>query len=95
MAGQKVTRAQMLSLLGKLANDDQYRARFAANAPAALKEAGVPDDQADALAKEYLRPGALADKALFQEAHARISSQQSQECMCMVIPSFRLDYGDK
>ena len=95
MADQKVTRAQMLSLLSKLATDDTYRAQFAANPAQMLEKEGVPAAQVKALVEEYMRPGKLADKNLFHETHQRLNTQQSQDCMCMVVPNFRLDYGNK
>lgn len=41
MSGTRLTREHELSLLKKLSTDDDYRARFEKDPPAALKEIGV------------------------------------------------------
>ena len=80
----------MLTLLGKLANDDGYRARFEGDPKAALAEAGVSRDQVANY--EHGPVAKLADKATFEAARKRLADDAAQQLMCMVIPNLRLDF---
>ena len=95
MAGQNITKAQMLNLLGKLATDDGFRSRFEADPASALQEAGIPADQVQGFPSNQTQPGQLAGKATFEAARQRIAADNAAELMCMIIPNFRLDFGDK
>ncbi len=94
MTGQKVTKTQMLDLLGRLANDDGFRDRFEKNPSAALTEAGIPPNQIKGFPEDHTRPGKLAPKVDFENACKRLNNQVGEECLCMIIPGLRLDFGD-
>ena len=94
MAGQNVSKAQMLDLLGRLANDDAFRNRFEKNPPAALAEVGIPPNQIKGFPEDHTRPGKVAPKSNFEAARNRLANQASDECLCMIIPGLRLDFGD-
>ncbi|MEO8804243.1 MAG: NHLP-related RiPP peptide [Rudaea sp.] len=94
MASQKVSKVQMLDLLGRLATDDGYRERFEKNPSAALTEAGIPPEQVKGFPEDHTRPGRLAPKSEFEAAQKRLTSQVDEDCLCMVIPGLRLDFGD-
>ncbi len=93
MAGQNVSKAQMLDLLGRLAKDDAFRDRFEKNPPAALAEVGIPPDQIKGFPEDHTRPGKIAPKSDFEAARKRLVDQQGDECLCMVVPGLHLDYG--
>lgn len=94
MASQKVSKAQMLGLLGRLANDEGYRERFEENPSAALAEIGIPPDQIKGFPEDHTRPGKLALKSDFEAARKHLANQVGAECLCMIIPGLRLDFGD-
>ncbi|HET9189569.1 MAG TPA: NHLP-related RiPP peptide [Rudaea sp.] len=94
MADQKVSKAQMLDLLGRLANDDGFRSRFEKNPSAALAEVGIPPDQIKGFPEDHTRPGMLAPKPEFEAARKRLIDQAGDECLCMIIPGLRLDFDD-
>jgi putative modified peptide len=94
MAGQNVSKAQMLDLLGRLANDDAFRDRFEKKPSAALVEVGIPPDQIKGFPEDHTRPGKLAPKPEFEAARKCLINQAGDECLCMIIPGLRLDFGD-
>lgn len=94
MAGQNVNKAQMLDLLGRLANDDDFRSRFEKNPPAALAEVGIPPDQIKGFPEDHTQPGKLVPKSEFEAARKRLINQSGEECLCMIVPGMRLDIGD-
>ena len=94
MAGQNVSKVQMLDLLDRLANDDGFRDRFEKKPSAALVEVGIPPDQIKGFPEDHTRPGKLAPKPEFEAARKRLINQAGDECLCMIIPGLRLDFGD-
>ncbi|MGA9333698.1 MAG: NHLP-related RiPP peptide [Rudaea sp.] len=92
MAGQNVTKTQMLDLLGRLASDDGFRANFEKSPASALSLIGLPPDQVKIFLTEHIVPGTLATKTEFETALGRISNQNVEECLCMTIPSLKLDF---
>ena len=94
MAGPNVSKAQMLDLLGRLASDDAFRGRFEKNPPASLAEVGIPPDQIKGFPEDHTRPGKIAPKSDFEAARKRLVNQAGEECLCMIIPGLRLDFGD-
>lgn len=94
MAGPNVSKAQMLDLLGRLASNDGFRARFEKNPPAALAEVGIPPGTITGFPEDHTRPGKLAPKSDFEAARKRLADQVGDECLCMIIPALRLDFGD-
>ena len=90
-----VSKSQIIELLGKLADDDGYRIRFQRNPDAALTELDFPPDSFAGFPGDPQRHGMLADKIVFAAARQRMVDEIAGECLCMIIPSFRLDYCDQ
>jgi putative modified peptide len=90
MAGQNVSKAQMLDLLGRLANDDAFRDRFEKNPSAALAEVGIAPNQIAGFPEDHTQPGKLAPKSVFETARKQMSEQAGDECFCMIAPGLRL-----
>lgn len=90
-----VSKSQIIELLGKLADDDGYRIRFQRNPDAALTELDFPSGGFAGFVGNSAQTGTLADKAVFATARQRMVDETAGECLCMVVPSFRLDYGDQ
>ncbi len=91
MVDLPVSKELMVALLGKLAGDDHYRSRFEHNAEAALEETGFPSNLVVHFPTEQRK---LADKAEFEAARKRLTGEVVSECLCIVIPALRLDFGD-
>jgi putative modified peptide len=91
MADQTITKPQLLNLLGKLATDDGFRARFEANPSSALQEAGISAQQIQGLPSDHTQPVQLADKATFEAARQRLAADNSAELLCMIVPTLRLN----
>jgi putative modified peptide len=91
MADSSLTRQQALTLLNKLGHDDAFRDRFEKSPSAGLKEIGVPSERIAGFSAEALAPFKLAPKEKFQQLHQQISSQPTNEWLCMIIPQFRID----
>lgn len=90
MAGQNVSKTQMLDLLGRLASDDGFRSRFEKNPSAALAEVGIPPGQIEGFPEDHTQPGKLAPKSVFETARKRLAEQAGDECFCMIAPGLRL-----
>lgn len=90
MAGPNVSKAQMLDLLGRLASDDGFRARFEKNPSATLAEVGIPPDQIKGFPEDHTQPGKLAPKSVFEIARNRLKEQAGDDCFCMIAPGLRL-----
>ena len=90
MAGQNVSKAQMLDLLGRLAKDDAFRDRFEKNPSAALAEVGIAPNQIAGFPEDHTQPGKLAPKTIFETARKRLAEQAGDECFCMIAPGLRL-----
>ncbi|MGH8041959.1 MAG: NHLP-related RiPP peptide [Rudaea sp.] len=89
-----VSKTQIIELLGKLADDDGYRSRFERNPDDALAELNFPSGGFAGFLNNHGGSGLLADKIVFSDARKRMVDEIASECLCMVIPNFRLDYGD-
>jgi putative modified peptide len=94
MAGQNVSKAQMLDLLGRLANDDGFRDRFEKSPPTALSEVGIPPNQIRGFPEDHTQPGKLASKAAFAQTLKQLQQNVADDCLCMVQPGLWLNYGD-
>jgi putative modified peptide len=92
MAGPNFSKAQMLDLLGRLASDDGFRANFEKNPASALSQIGLPADQVKIFLTDHIVAGKLATKGEFEDALRRITNQNVEECLCMTIPSLKLDF---
>lgn len=92
MASLNVGKAQMLDLLGRLASSDSFRTSFEKNPASALSEIGLPTDQVRIFLAEHIVAGKLATKREFETALNRITNQNVEECLCMTIPSLKLDF---
>ncbi|MGA9333699.1 MAG: NHLP-related RiPP peptide [Rudaea sp.] len=90
-----VSKAQIIELLGKLADDDGYRGRFEHNPEAALAELNFAAGGFAGFLGNQSRTGALADKIVFAAARKRMVDEIASDCLCMVIPNFRLDFGNR
>ena len=90
-----VSKSQIIELLGKLADDDGYRIRFQRDPEAALTELDFPSGGFAGFVGTSAQSGMLADKSVFAAARKRMVDETAGECLCMVVPSFRLDYGDQ
>jgi putative modified peptide len=90
-----VSKSQIIELLGKLADDDGYRIRFQRDPEAALSELDFPSGGFAGFVGTSAQSGMLADKSVFATARKRMVDEIAGECLCMVIPNFRLDYGDQ
>ncbi|HET9189568.1 MAG TPA: NHLP-related RiPP peptide [Rudaea sp.] len=90
-----VSKSQIIELLGKLADDDGYRIRFQRDPDAALGELDFPPGSFAGFPGNSEQHGMLADKTIFAAARQRMVDEVAGECLCMIIPNFRLDYGDQ
>lgn len=90
-----VSKSQIIELLGKLADDDGYRIRFQRDPDAALTELDFPPGGFAGFVGTSAQSGMLADKSVFAAARKRMVDEIAGECLCMIIPTFRLDYGDQ
>ncbi|MEO8804242.1 MAG: NHLP-related RiPP peptide [Rudaea sp.] len=90
-----VSKTQIIELLGKLANDDGYRSRFESSPEGALAELDFPAGGFAGFLNNHAGSGPLADKIVFSDARRRVVEEVAGECLCMVIPSFRLDFGNQ
>ena len=90
-----VSKSQIIELLGKLAEDDGYRIRFQRDPDAALTELDFPPKSFAGFPDNPEHQGILADKTIFAAARKRMVDEIAGECLCMIIPNFRLDYGDQ
>ena len=88
-----VSKSQIIELLGKLAEDDGYRIRFQRDPDAALTELDFPPGSFAGFPGNLEQHGMLADKTIFAAARKRMVDEIAGECLCMIIPNFRLDYG--
>ena len=88
-----VSKSQIIELLGKLAEDDGYRIRFQRDPDAALTELDFPPGSFAGFPGNPEQHGMLADKTIFAAARKRMVDEIAGECLCMIIPNFRLDYG--
>jgi putative modified peptide len=93
MADSTLSRQHALTLLKKLATDDEFRKQFEEKPAKALVDMGVPHETVVNLPAASLAPIKLADKSKFQELHDRIASEPDAEWLCMVIPNLRLERG--
>ena len=90
-----VSKTQIIDLLGKLAVDDGYRSRFEHNPEMALAELNFAPGGFAGFVSDKAHPGTLGDKAIFAAARKRMVNEVASDCLCMVIPNFRLDFGNK
>ena len=81
------SKQQMLRLLEKLSSDDLYRSRFERNPKSAMVEAGFAPEQVATFPAEYLVPGTLAPKDVFEAERIRVQTDIAEECNCMILPS--------
>ena len=93
MADSKLSREHSLALLHKLATDDGFRSRYEEKPAAALAELGVPHETIVNLKASCLAPTSLADKGHFQAAHARLTAAAADQCVGMIVPTVRMDFG--
>jgi putative modified peptide len=95
MADSKLSREHSLTLLHKLATDDGFRSRYEQKPAAALAELGVPHETIVNLKASCLAPTTLAERAHFVAAHRSLSDADAAECLQMILPNPKLDFGSK
>ncbi len=93
MADSKLSREHSLALLHKLATDDGFRSRYEQKPAAALAELGVPHETIVNLKASCLAPTSLADKGHFQTAHAQLTAAAADQCVGMIVPTVKMDFG--
>ncbi len=91
----KLSREHSLFLLHKLATDDNFRSRYEQKPAAALAELGVPLETIVNLKPACLAPVNLADKGYFQAAYAQLAAASANECLAMIWPSVKMDFGSR
>lgn len=95
MADSKLSREHSLALLHKLANDDGFRSHYEQKPAAALAELGVPHETIVNLKASCLAPTSLAEKGHFANAHRELTNATAENCLYMINPNARLDFGSK
>lgn len=93
MTDTKLSREHSLVLLHKLATDDGFRSRYEQKPAAALAELGVPHATIVNLKAPCLAPTSLADKSHFQASHAQLTNASVDQCVGMVVPTVKMDFG--
>lgn len=93
MADSKLSREHSLALLQKLATDDDYRARYEEKPAAALAELGVSLETIVNLKASCLTSTSLASKEHFQTAQAELSVAAADQCLIMIVPTVKMDFG--
>lgn len=93
MTDSKLSREHSLALLHKLANDDGFRSRYEQKPAAALAELGVPHETIVNLKASCLASTSLADKRHFQAAHVQLTAAAADQCVGMIVPTVRMDFG--
>lgn len=91
MTDLKVSKTHMLALLGKLARDHGFRAKFETNPEGALADVGISKDQIRGFPVDHKSPGKLATPAEFEKAFQEMSQKAENDCLCMVGPGLRLN----
>jgi putative modified peptide len=92
---EKLSREHSLTLLHKLATDDDFRSRYEQKPAAALAELGVPLETIVILRASCLASTSLADKAHFQSAHAQLAAAAADQCLVMIVPTVKMDFGSR
>jgi putative modified peptide len=85
----------VIDLLGRLASDDEYRIRFQRDPETALTELDFPSGGFAGFVGTSAQSGTLADKSVFATARQHMIDEIAGNCLCMIVPGFRLDYGDQ
>ncbi len=83
---RSLSQAQGQALLARLAQDDAFRAIYAADPATALLAIGVPAEVIGMLDHKCLRERQLADKAVFEALLQDVQSQATSVAMAMDIP---------
>lgn len=76
-----------LTLVTRLAADEDFRTLFQADPRAALRSIGVPESVLEDLAAECFESRPLADRQVFAELANDLGSEQFRAAMSMWIPS--------
>ncbi|SDD72467.1 NHLP-related RiPP peptide [Aquimonas voraii] len=83
---RSLSQAQGQALLARLAQDDAFRAIYAADPATALLSIGVPAEVIGMLDRKCLRERQLADKAVFEALLRDMRSQTTSVAMAMHVP---------
>lgn len=84
---RSLSQAQGQALLARLAQDDAFRAIYAADPATALLSMGVPAEVIGMLDRKCLRERQLADKAVFAALVQDMQSREAMVAMGMVVPT--------
>ena len=84
---RSLSQAQGQALLARLAQDDAFRAIYAADPATALLSMGVPAEVIGMLDRKCLRERQLADKAVFAALVQDTHSESTCVAMSMTIPA--------
>lgn len=87
MAGSQLSREHALTLLHKLAHDDNFRARFQANPAEAMRSCGVPAETVAAFPPASMALPSLPDKSRFAAIHGEVEKASASEFRCMSGPN--------
>ncbi|MBE5316459.1 MAG: NHLP-related RiPP peptide [Xanthomonadales bacterium] len=84
---RSLSQAQGQALLARLAQDDAFRAIYAADPATALLSMGVPAEVIGMLDRKCLRERQLADKAVFAALVQDMQSRETMVAMMMIVPT--------
>jgi putative modified peptide len=82
---------QGLTLFKRLADDDDFRARFQADPPAAMAEAGIDPKLCETLSSRCCQPRAIGGKKAFADLVQDIESEAFALALEMEIPKVSID----
>jgi putative modified peptide len=86
----KLSREHSLTLLHKLAADDDFRSRFEQKPAVALAELGVSQELIDSLPATSVAPMKLAPHHVFADAAEQLKRGQVEVCLCQLPPQIGL-----
>lgn len=84
---RSLSQAQGQALLARLAQDDAFRAVYAADPATALPSIGVPAEVIGMLDRKCLRERQLADKTVFAALVQDMQSRETMVAMMMIVPT--------
>jgi putative modified peptide len=86
MADTSLTKDQGLLLLGKLAQDDAFRAQFSLKPAEALYKLGIPAELVVCLPAACLVPHGLASKDEMEAARKQLAADVNTSMLMLTIP---------
>jgi putative modified peptide len=86
MADTSLTKEQGLLLLGKLAQDDAFRAHFEQKPAEAMFRMGIPPDLICCLPAKCLCPAKLGSKDAMEEARKGLAGDLDSSVLNFIVP---------